>query len=81
MTPPKSLDELNELASLAEVATILGVPKRTAARYVDRADFPTPIDELDVGRIWRIQDVKRWGDATLTADGRLPTGRPPRPKP
>jgi hypothetical protein len=64
----------NELASLSEVAAILGVPKRTAARYVDRPDFPAPADELEVGRIWRIADVEKWGRKTLP----LRTGRPPK---
>jgi predicted DNA-binding transcriptional regulator AlpA len=63
-----------ELASLAEVAEILDVPKRTAARYVKRDDFPEPVDRLAVGPIWRRADVEQWGRATLP----LPTGRPPK---
>jgi prophage regulatory protein len=75
----------NEIASLKEVAELLGVGKRVAARYVDRPDFPEPIDRLDVGRIWRIEDVERWGEANLLEyerDGKkirgLRTGRPPK---
>lgn len=63
-----------ELASLAEVATVLKVPKRTAARYVDRPGFPPPVDTLDVGRIWRRADVEKWGRENLP----LPRGRPPK---
>jgi hypothetical protein len=64
-----------ELASLAEVAELLNVPKRTAARYVDREDFPEPIDELAVGRIWSREEVVAWGKSHLP----LQTGRPPKP--
>jgi predicted DNA-binding transcriptional regulator AlpA len=64
-----------ELASLAEVAEILDVPKRTAARYVKREDFPEPVDRLAVGPIWRRTDVEQWGRDHLP----LPTGRPRKP--
>jgi predicted DNA-binding transcriptional regulator AlpA len=61
-----------ELASLKEVAEICGVAKRTAARYVDRDDFPPPLGTLGVGRVWRRRDVERWAKRMLP----LPTGRP-----
>jgi predicted DNA-binding transcriptional regulator AlpA len=64
----------DELASLAEVAARLGVTKRTAQRYIDRDDFPEPIDRLEVGRIWRRADIARWGRDHLP----LPQGRPPK---
>lgn len=64
----------DELASVSEIAAMLGVPKRTAARYVDRADFPAPVDTLAVGRVWRRRDVERWAAKTL----RLKRG--PQPK-
>jgi prophage regulatory protein len=55
----------SELASVAEIAELLGVPKRTAARYVNRDDFPAPVDVLEVGRIWRRDDVADWGQRML----------------
>jgi hypothetical protein len=64
----------DELASLAEVAELLKVPKRTAARYVHRDDFPAPVDELAVGRIWSRADVLAWGKSNLP----LQSGRPPK---
>jgi hypothetical protein len=60
----------DELASLAEVAELLKVPKRTAARYVEREDFPDPIDELRVGRIWSRADVVAWGKRLPLRPGR-----------
>jgi hypothetical protein len=62
----------DELAGVTEVAKILGVAKRTAAKYVDRPDFPKPLDVLSTGRVWRYADVERWGRENLP----LRTGRP-----
>jgi hypothetical protein len=65
----------DELAGLHEVAEILGVPKRTAARYVLRDDFPEPLDRLAAGPVWRRVDVAQWGRDHLP----LPSGRPAKP--
>jgi prophage regulatory protein len=61
-----------ELASIAEVAQLLGVTRRTAHRYVDRDDFPEPVGHLAAGRIWLRADVERWAKERLP----LPEGRP-----
>jgi predicted DNA-binding transcriptional regulator AlpA len=65
----------DELAQLAEVAHVLGVSKRSAARYVDLPGFPAPIDTLSTGRVWVRADVIAWGAANLP----LRSGRPPNP--
>jgi predicted DNA-binding transcriptional regulator AlpA len=64
-----------ELASIAEVAEMLGVTVRTAQRYVDRDDFPAPLDTVAGGRlrIWRRVDVQAWATRTLPLRR---TGRP-----
>jgi hypothetical protein len=54
-----------DLAAVAEIAQMLEVPVRTAKRWVNRSDFPPPVDELSVGRIWRRADVEKWAKATL----------------
>jgi hypothetical protein len=62
-----------EVVGLAELAELLAVTKRTAARYTTRADFPEPLARLRSGPVWKRADVERWGKATLP----LPrTGRP-----
>jgi prophage regulatory protein len=63
----------DELAGVSEIAQMLGVPLRTAARYVEREDFPEPFERLARGRVWRRDEVEAWGK-------RLPlrTGRPPK---
>ena len=63
-----------ERAMLAEVAEILGVHKRTAQRYIDRPDFPEPVERYRGGRVWRRSDVERWGRE------HLPLPRPGRPR-
>lgn len=65
----------DELAGFTEVMATLAVSKRTARKYVDRADFPAPVDRLATGRVWRRADVERWGRENLP----LRTGRPPKP--
>lgn len=70
----------DELASIAEIAAMLGVTKRTAQRYAERNDFPPPIDTIAAGRIrvWRRKDVERWGKANPRPLPR--SGRPPKAK-
>ena len=62
------------LASVSEIAKILGVAKRTAAKYVDLPSFPEPVDTLATGRVWRRADVEQWGRDHLP----LRPGRPPK---
>ena len=61
-----------ELASIAEIAEMLGVTKRTAYRYIERADFPEPLGRVSAGPIWLRADVQAWGKKHLP----LPPGRP-----
>ncbi len=62
----------DELVGITEIAAILGVPVRTAARYSDRSDFPAPLGQLARGRVWRRDDVARWEKESLP----LKPGRP-----
>jgi predicted DNA-binding transcriptional regulator AlpA len=67
----------DELASIAEIAAMLGVTERTAQRYAERSDFPAPLETIAGGRIrvWRRADVDAWAATTLP----LPRpGRPPK---
>jgi predicted DNA-binding transcriptional regulator AlpA len=50
-----------ELAGFTEIAEILGVHKRTVQRYIARDDFPEPIGRLARGRVWRREDIEKWG--------------------
>jgi predicted DNA-binding transcriptional regulator AlpA len=61
---------------LTEVAELLGCSKSAAAKYVRRADFPTP-RRLARGRVWDSAEVERWQRDTLP----LRPGRPPKSPP
>jgi predicted DNA-binding transcriptional regulator AlpA len=63
-----------ELAGLAEIATILGVTKRTAQRYTHRTDFPRPLATLAATPVWHALEVEAWKESTL------PLARDPRKK-
>ena len=62
----------NEVAGVSEIATMLEVTRRTAARYVERPDFPEPAAQLLRGRVWLRADVEVWAKANLP----LKPGRP-----
>jgi predicted DNA-binding transcriptional regulator AlpA len=49
-----------QLVGFREVVELLRVPRSTAARHVKRPDFPSPVQELAAGRVWRRKDVEAW---------------------
>jgi len=61
-----------KLVGLAEVADVLGVSKRTAARYTTRSDFPEPVARLRAGPVWLEEDVLAWARSE-------PSARPGKP--
>ena len=73
---PSSLASLGvpgeALAGVSEIAELLEVSRPTAARYVERHDFPAPLGELARGRVWLRADVEAWAKANLP----LKPGRP-----
>jgi hypothetical protein len=63
-----------DLASVAEIAAMFGVTKRSARKYAARPDFPEPLGRVSAGPIWRRDEVDRWGREHLP----LRVGRPPK---
>jgi len=61
-----------DVVGVSEIAEFYGVPKRTAARYVDRDDFPEPLARLASGRVWARAAAEAWKRDHLP----LPPGRP-----
>ena len=61
-----------DLTGISEIAELLGVSRPSAARYVERDDFPEPVGRLARGRVWFRADVEAWGKANLP----LRPGRP-----
>lgn len=55
----------DEVVGLAEIASMLGVTKRTVVRYSKRQDSPEPLARLSAGLVWRRADVEAWAERTL----------------
>jgi len=66
-----------ELAGAAEAAAILGVTRQQVHRLAKHPNFPEPVAELEMGRIWLLADIQQW--ARRNADRR--PGRPETPRP
>jgi prophage regulatory protein len=64
-----------DLVGFSEVVELLDVPRRTAARYVARPDFPAPYVRLAAGPIWLRAAVERWAKAHLPLRAGRPNGR------
>jgi predicted DNA-binding transcriptional regulator AlpA len=54
-----------DLVGVPEIAEMLGVTRRTAWRYVRRADFPEPMVTLRGKRMWKRSAVVGWAKRTL----------------
>jgi predicted DNA-binding transcriptional regulator AlpA len=54
-----------DLVGVPEIAELLGVNRRTAWRYVQRADFPSPVVAIRGKRMWRRTAVLNWAKRTL----------------
>lgn len=64
-----------DLAGAHEIALRLGVSRQRAYRIIATYDdFPRPVAELGIGRVWRMADVERW----IRKHPERPTGRPSR---
>ncbi|QAY71795.1 DNA-binding protein [Xylanimonas protaetiae] len=44
----------------AEVTALLGVSKQRTYQLTGRPDFPAPVAELKMGKVWRTADVMQW---------------------
>lgn len=63
------------LMGLHEIGARLGVTSQRALQIVrDHADFPEPVAELGMGRVWAVKDVEAW----VRSHPRRRPGRPRR---
>ena len=53
-----------DLVGAAEIARLLGVSRQRVDQLTRRPDFPRPVAELIVGRIWERSAVERWARDT-----------------
>lgn len=52
--------KLPHLMGMAEVRARLGYSRQWTSVIVNRRDFPEPVLELEMGRIWLAEDIDRW---------------------
>ena len=52
------------LVGRGELRRLFGVSATRTIQIADRPDFPPPLDELSVGKIWALDDVITWAERT-----------------
>ncbi len=65
------------LAGVAEAAEILGWDKRRVITYIDRGNFPKPVQSLAGGRVWLRSDVEDYSVEWQARRSRRRSARPP----
>ena len=53
-----------QVIALAELTQMLGVTKTRAMQISRKADFPAPLGDLSVGRIWSYEAVVEFCEST-----------------
>jgi len=57
-----------DLVSRVEIAELLGISRQRVQQLTDRPDFPPPVADLAIGKVWARSAVEQWARRT----GRLP---------
>ncbi|HEY3630585.1 MAG TPA: DNA-binding protein [Jatrophihabitantaceae bacterium] len=58
------LDVRMELVGPAELTQMLDVSRTRFAQLIARKDFPEPVADLVMGKIWALEDVRAWAAQT-----------------
>lgn len=53
-----------QLMGSAEIAELLGVSRQRVQQLIAKPDFPAPVADLAMGKVWRAEDVHAWGVKT-----------------
>ncbi len=56
------LDVPVRLLGPAELIQVLGVSRTRFAQLAARDDFPAPIAELAMGKVWDLADIEKWAN-------------------
>jgi predicted DNA-binding transcriptional regulator AlpA len=48
------------LAGPAEIASMLGVSRQRVTQLAAHPDFPRPVAELSMGKVWLRSDIETW---------------------
>jgi hypothetical protein len=52
---------VHHLIGAAEIGELFNVSRQRVQQLVNRPDFPRPVVELAMGKVWKTEDVLRWG--------------------
>ncbi len=57
------IDSVHHLVGSAEIGRMLGVSRQRVQQLVSRDDFPQPEVILDMGKVWKRDEVLAWAKA------------------
>lgn len=52
------------LMGAAEIAALFGISRQRTQQIINKPDFPTPVADLAMGKVWDATAVRSWGVAT-----------------
>lgn len=53
--------DMGELAGAAEIGRMLGgVSRQRVQQIINRPDFPDPVEQLEMGKVWKREAVAAW---------------------
>jgi predicted DNA-binding transcriptional regulator AlpA len=50
-----------DLMGPAEIAALFNVSRQRVTQLIAKPDFPTPVADLAMGKVWQAADVREWG--------------------
>lgn len=53
-----------EYMGSAEIAALFDVTRQRVQQLINKPDFPAPVADLAMGKVWRTEDVRAWGVKT-----------------
>ncbi len=55
---------VEHLVSRVEIAQMLGVSPQRVHQLLQTGDFPEPVADLAIGKVWRREDIEAWAERT-----------------
>jgi predicted DNA-binding transcriptional regulator AlpA len=55
---------VGQLVSRVEIAQMLGVSRQRVHQLLTRPDFPRPIADLGIGKVWERSAIEAWAQRT-----------------
>jgi hypothetical protein len=67
--------EKRRLVGAAEIGDMFGVSRQRVTQLMARADFPSPLQELRMGKVWDFDAVVAWAKRTGRTVHSLPDSK------